>query len=62
MESLYLLLPLSAFLVLALLGVFAWALNAGQFEDLDHEGARILAEPDSTIDGDQTPAAVASEK
>jgi cbb3-type cytochrome oxidase maturation protein len=42
MESLYLLLPLSVLLVLALIGVFAWALNSGQFDDLDREGWRVL--------------------
>ena len=38
MESLYLLLPVSVLLVLALIGVFAWAVNSGQFDDLDREG------------------------
>jgi len=42
MESLYLLLPLSVLLVLALIGVFGWALNAGQFDDLEREGWRVL--------------------
>jgi len=42
MESLYLLLPLSVLLVLALIGVFAWALHAGQFDDLEREGWRVL--------------------
>ena len=47
MESLYLLLPLSVLLVLALIGLFAWALHAGQFDDLDREGWRVLEEPES---------------
>lgn len=42
MDILYLLIPLSAVLVLLILGVFAWALHRGQFEDLDEAGARIL--------------------
>mgnify|MGYP003946592453 CR=1 FL=1 len=42
MDSLYLLLPMSVLLVLALIGVFAWALDAGQFDDLEREGARLL--------------------
>ena len=42
MESLYLLLPLSVLLVLALIGIFGWAINAGQFEDLEREGWRVL--------------------
>ena len=53
MESLYLLVPMSALLVLALLGVFAWALDAGQFDDLQREGERILKEPVEPLDGDQ---------
>ena len=52
MESLYLLVPLSALLVLALLGLFAWALEADQFDDLQREGARILA-ADEQLDADQ---------
>ena len=48
MDSLYLLLPMSVLLVLGLIGLFAWAIDAGQFEDLEREGARLLddlAEP-----------------
>ncbi len=44
MESLYLLIPVSALLVLGILGIFGWALNGGQFEDLEGEGERILTE------------------
>jgi cbb3-type cytochrome oxidase maturation protein len=42
MDILYLLIPFSAVLVLAIIGVFAWALHRGQFDDLDIEGERIL--------------------
>jgi cbb3-type cytochrome oxidase maturation protein len=42
MEILYLLIPLSALLVLMIIGVFGWALHGGQFDDLDREGERIL--------------------
>lgn len=45
MDSLYLLLPLSVLLVLALIALFAWALHAGQFDDLEREGWRVLEEP-----------------
>jgi cbb3-type cytochrome oxidase maturation protein len=44
MESLYLLIPVSALLVLAIIGVFAWALHGGQFDDLDAVAERILAD------------------
>ena len=42
MDSLYLLLPMSVLLVLALIGLFAWAINAGQFDDLEREAWRIV--------------------
>jgi len=42
MDILYLLIPLSAVLVLGILGVFAWALHTGQFDELEDEGARIF--------------------
>lgn len=53
MESLYLLIPVSALLVLAILGVFGWALNGGQFEDLEDEGERILTDDAPRVDGRQ---------
>jgi cbb3-type cytochrome oxidase maturation protein len=53
MDILYLLVPLSAVLVLAILGVFAWALHGGQFDDLDDEGERILQHDVPTVDADQ---------
>ncbi len=42
MEILYLLVPLSVVLVLGIVGVFGWALNSGQLEDLEREGERIF--------------------
>ena len=45
MDILYLLVPLSVVLVLAILAVFGWAVHADQFDDLDREGERIVAEP-----------------
>jgi cbb3-type cytochrome oxidase maturation protein len=44
MDSLYLLIPLSIVLVLAIGGLLAWAVLSGQFDDLDTEGRRILDE------------------
>jgi cbb3-type cytochrome oxidase maturation protein len=54
MEILYLLIPLSAVLVLAILGVFGWALFRGQFEDLEGEGERILEIEQTAVDADQS--------
>lgn len=42
MDILFVLIPLSVVLVFAVIGIFAWALNAGQFDDLEREGERIL--------------------
>jgi cbb3-type cytochrome oxidase maturation protein len=56
MEILYLLIPLSTALVLLILGVFAWALHRGQFEDLEREGERILQDGAAGVDADQTSA------
>ena len=53
MEILYLLIPLSAGLVLLIIGVFGWALHKGQFEDLDREGERILEDENGPIDDSQ---------
>jgi cbb3-type cytochrome oxidase maturation protein len=44
MEILWLLIPLSAVLVLFIVAVFGWAVHRGQFEDLEHEAERILTE------------------
>ena len=53
MESLYLLIPLSVGLVLIILAVFGWALNKGQFDDLEAEGERILTDEADSLDTDQ---------
>jgi cbb3-type cytochrome oxidase maturation protein len=53
MESMYLLVPLSAGVVLLIIAVFGWAIQRGQFEDLDAEGERILLPDDEPLDGDQ---------
>lgn len=53
MDILFLLIPLSSVLVLGIVGVFAWALSRGQFEDLEREGERILVDvPQGDASGD----------
>ena len=42
MDILYLLLPLSVVLGLAILGALGWAVWRGQFDAVDAEGERIL--------------------
>ncbi len=54
MDVLYLLIPLSVLLVLLIVGVFGWAINNGQLEDLEREGNRILEDGDG-FDEHQVP-------
>ncbi|MDI9334970.1 MAG: cbb3-type cytochrome oxidase assembly protein CcoS [Cytophagales bacterium] len=42
MDILYLLVPLSVILVFLILAGLWWAVDRGQFEDLEGEGERIL--------------------
>jgi len=42
MDILFVLIPLSVALALAILGALAWAVWRGQFDGLDAEGERIL--------------------
>ncbi len=44
MDILFLLIPLSVILVFLILGAVWWAINTGQFEDIEAEGERILHE------------------
>ena len=53
MDILYLLIPLSAVLVLCILGVFAWALHGGQFDDLEQHGEQILDAAADSFDSHQ---------
>jgi len=48
MDILFLLVPISVLIALGVMGVLAWAVWSGQFEDMDAEGERILREPPST--------------
>jgi cbb3-type cytochrome oxidase maturation protein len=42
MDILFLLIPLSVVLALAIIGALGWAVWRGQFESLEPEGERIL--------------------
>jgi len=53
MDILYLLIPLSAVLVLFIVAVFGWAVHHGQFDDLEREADRILTEGEAALDPDQ---------
>jgi len=45
MDILYLLIPLSVVLVFCILTGLWWAIDRGQFDELEGEGARILDQP-----------------
>jgi len=44
-DILYLLIPLSVVLVFVILLGLWWAIDRGQFEEIESEGERILQEP-----------------
>ena len=48
MDILYLLVPLSLVLVFAIGALFWWALDSGQFDDLEGPAHRILMDDDKT--------------
>lgn len=62
MEILYLLIPLSAVLILAIIAIFGWAVNSGQFDDLEREGQRLLQDDPEPFDTGQGPGAGAAEQ
>lgn len=66
MDILYLLVPMSVFAMLGILGVFAWALRAGQFDEIDVVGEQILAAsdamPGAVLDPDQGPTGQAAKE
>jgi len=53
MDILFLLVPLSVLMVFGLMALFRWALGAGQFDDLEREGERILRDDSANFDVDQ---------
>ncbi|HVK56282.1 MAG TPA: cbb3-type cytochrome oxidase assembly protein CcoS [Burkholderiales bacterium] len=49
MDILYLLIPLSLVLVFLIGVIFWWAVDSGQFEDLEGPAHRILQDDDDSI-------------
>ena len=47
MEMMYLLIPGTLFFLGLTIKIFYWAVNSGQFDDLDTEGHRILFDDDN---------------
>ena len=48
MEVLPLLIGISIVAVIAIAGIFLWAVRSGQFDDLDTPAVRILADEDES--------------
>jgi len=44
MEGIFILIPLSVGIIFFVIVAFVWAVNDGQYDDLDKEAARILME------------------
>ena len=53
MASLYLLIPVSLIFCALAVAIFFWAVNSGQYDDLDGEGERILFEEDTELEKPQ---------
>ncbi|MEH6467572.1 MAG: cbb3-type cytochrome oxidase assembly protein CcoS [Porticoccus sp.] len=53
MASLYLLIPVSLIFCALAVAIFFWAVNSGQYDDLDGEGERILFEDDADLEKPQ---------
>ncbi len=54
MESLYLLIPIALIFCVIAIKLLLWAIDSGQYDDLDKEAWRILADEDDTTTRDQT--------
>ena len=50
MQSLYLLIPISLIFIALAIRIFFWAVNSGQYDDLDSEGERILFDQEDSLD------------
>lgn len=51
MESLYLLIPIAIIFLVLAVRVLYWAVNNGQYDDLDTEGRRILFDDEPATSG-----------
>lgn len=51
MDIVWLLVPLSVVLVFAIVAVFWWSVESGQFEDLERHGDTVLDDDDRTGPG-----------
>lgn len=59
MESLYLLIPIALVFCVIVIRLLIWAIDSGQYEDLDKEASRILMDEES---GKRKPASKESKR
>ena len=52
MESLYLLIPIALIFCAVAIRLLLWAIDSGQYDDLDKEGWRVVGDSDDALDGD----------
>ncbi|MBB3062952.1 cbb3-type cytochrome oxidase assembly protein CcoS [Microbulbifer rhizosphaerae] len=50
MDSLYILIPIAIIFIGTAVKLFFWAVNSGQYDDLETEGRRILFDDDPPDD------------
>ncbi len=55
MDSLYLLIPVALIFVAIAIRLLLWAIDSGQYEDLDKEAWRILADDEAAGSGPENP-------
>ncbi|MFI2811535.1 MULTISPECIES: cbb3-type cytochrome oxidase assembly protein CcoS [Microbulbifer] len=56
MDSLYYLIPIAIVFVTVAVKLYFWAVNNGQYDDLETEGRRILFDDDDPLDPNRVPA------
>jgi len=61
-ESLYLLIPIALVFCVITIKLLLWAINSGQYDDLDKEAWRILADEDEAGAGAGDPTATNRQK
>lgn len=55
MDSLYFLIPIAIIFVATAVKLFFWAVNSGQYDDLETEGQRILFDDDDPAEAHREP-------
>ena len=61
MESLYLLIPIALLFCAVAIKLLLWAIDSGQYDDLDKEAWKILADDEPEATGAETPLDDSSE-